>query len=333
MSKKTKGTFSNLTERERHRVAASITREADWEQPEPNSGLARMFVIMLLIHVFVIGGIIIYDFVGGDSQPKSSQASGTVTATKASSNSTAVNVSSAPLPTITSTKPSAPAQVVSAPAPKPTLSVPEAPSLFVTKAVPYTGPASLTESSAGSPAGTPASISLPKPVLVAHANTSDPIAFKSDAVTHPSESASVISTRAAEPDREAEKAKPQADKPKTSSTTKSNSDKPKVVADKPSSSQPKPVPTPSAARKSLAGDSKPPAAVASKKHSKEESDPPSAKKSSKSSSTKHALTKGDTIYSLARHYKISEETLMKANGIKNPNALTVGKVITIPAAK
>lgn len=56
-------------ERHRHRVAL-VTEEGEWNQHEPNSGMARMFVVMLLIHVVLIGGIIIYDFMGSDDKPQ-----------------------------------------------------------------------------------------------------------------------------------------------------------------------------------------------------------------------------------------------------------------------
>ena len=56
-------------ERHRHRVAL-VTEEGEWNQHEPNSGMARRFVVMLLIHVVLIGGIIIYDFMGDDEKPQ-----------------------------------------------------------------------------------------------------------------------------------------------------------------------------------------------------------------------------------------------------------------------
>jgi LysM repeat protein len=74
-------------ERHRHRVAL-VTEEGEWNQHEPNSGMARMFVVMLLIHVVLIGGIIIYDFLGDDEKPQQ-----TVTqATRALSNAAGLPV-------------------------------------------------------------------------------------------------------------------------------------------------------------------------------------------------------------------------------------------------
>lgn len=71
MSKKKKDRLQlNLKagERYRHRVAM-VNEEGGWNQHEPNAGMARMFVIMLLIHVVVIGGIIIYDYFSGNTRP------------------------------------------------------------------------------------------------------------------------------------------------------------------------------------------------------------------------------------------------------------------------
>lgn len=58
-------------ERHHHRVAL-VTEEGEWNQHEPNSGMARMFVVMLLVHVVLIGGIIIYDFMGDEQTPQQS---------------------------------------------------------------------------------------------------------------------------------------------------------------------------------------------------------------------------------------------------------------------
>ncbi|MDP1592507.1 MAG: LysM peptidoglycan-binding domain-containing protein [Prosthecobacter sp.] len=56
-------------ERHRHRVAL-VTEEGEWNQHAPNSGMARMFVIMLIVHVALISGIILYDFMGDEATPQ-----------------------------------------------------------------------------------------------------------------------------------------------------------------------------------------------------------------------------------------------------------------------
>ena len=41
---------------------AMVTDEGSFNQHEPNVGMARLFVVMVMIHVIVIGGIIVYDY-------------------------------------------------------------------------------------------------------------------------------------------------------------------------------------------------------------------------------------------------------------------------------
>ncbi len=65
MGQKKKDKLQLNLEKHKHRVAM-VTDEGAFNQHEPNSNMARMFVVMLLIHVVVIGGIIIYDFVNGE---------------------------------------------------------------------------------------------------------------------------------------------------------------------------------------------------------------------------------------------------------------------------
>ena len=342
MKKKKSSSLLNMIEKERHRVAASITREQEWEQPEPNSGLARMFVIMLLIHVFVIGGSIIYDFIG-DSSSHSSQASASSSSTKELSSSPASIVSAAPFPMVSSASAPKPEpalvetpKVAETPAPEPQQ---PSPLSSMPKALAYTPP---TEEKPAEEAKTEST-----PIVTAKANTNDPIAFhhqdeESDtmATNTPVTSHAGSSGLEKAASKAPEEKKVQSEKPKASSSstesTRSKADKPtSKVADKPSS-QPRPVAPPSVMRKALAGDGKPPAATSSKRSSKDESDPPSPKKASKPASnaaSKHTIAKGETVYSLARRFKVSEAALMKANGIKNANALQIGKTITIPQSK
>jgi LysM repeat protein len=41
---------------------AMVTDEGVFNEHEPNAGMARLFVVMVMIHVVVIGGIIVYDY-------------------------------------------------------------------------------------------------------------------------------------------------------------------------------------------------------------------------------------------------------------------------------
>jgi LysM repeat protein len=92
----------NLLEGEKHKHrVAMVNEEATWNQHEPNSNMARMFVIMLLIHVVVIGGIIVYDMMNGEEAQTTTLISANSTSTPVSTlSATAVNVgaSSNPIP-------------------------------------------------------------------------------------------------------------------------------------------------------------------------------------------------------------------------------------------
>ena len=90
----------NLLEGEKHKHrVAMVNEEAVWNQHEPNSNMARMFVVMLLIHVVVIGGIIVYDMMNGDEVPLT---------TLISTNSASSSLSSQPSPSAKVEAPSNP---------------------------------------------------------------------------------------------------------------------------------------------------------------------------------------------------------------------------------
>lgn len=77
----------NLVEGEKHKHrVAMVNEEAEWNQHEPNTGMARMFFVMLLIHVVVIGGIIVYDWLNGeDAAPATSVVSSTTSSSSSAS--------------------------------------------------------------------------------------------------------------------------------------------------------------------------------------------------------------------------------------------------------
>jgi LysM repeat protein len=47
--------------------------------------------------------------------------------------------------------------------------------------------------------------------------------------------------------------------------------------------------------------------------------------------TNHTVQAGDTLYSISARYGVPQEEIMAANNLTNPNALTVGQVLVIPA--
>lgn len=142
MSKeKTTKPLSNA-ERKRLHVAAMVTQEKEWPQSEPNQGLARMFVIMLLVHVVVIGGVIVYDFV---SEPADARiASSTKKVTSGSTTSTAAKTS-APLPVVKDAPESAAAVLAGVTTP-PVIEIPAPASTPTPVPAPAMAPAKINES-------------------------------------------------------------------------------------------------------------------------------------------------------------------------------------------
>jgi len=47
--------------------------------------------------------------------------------------------------------------------------------------------------------------------------------------------------------------------------------------------------------------------------------------------TKYTVQPGDTLSSISQKFGVSIESIIAANGLKNPNAIYVGQVLTIPA--
>lgn len=50
-------------------------------------------------------------------------------------------------------------------------------------------------------------------------------------------------------------------------------------------------------------------------------------------SVNYTVVKGDTLTRIAKHYGVTVEALVKANGIAHPNLIRVGQVLTVPAPR
>lgn len=299
MSRQTKSVLMRSNERERLRVAATVTQEREWPQNEPNQGLARMFVVMLLIHVVVIGGVIIYDFVGEPEDAK---------------------------PVASSPKTAAPAPT---PAPKSVASEPRTPVQPVpalTAEVPAVAnpPAAVPVMTDTVPAAVPVTASaalLPQNLLTSGSTTVVDLPVAAEVKSEPTTAATPMTPALTPVHEPAPAAKPKVEAVKTEAP------KPKVEKAVALGAAPKPVMTPSAARSALEkGSKKSSTTVAQKKAEPIKSAP--TKKTTASS--RHTVSKGETIYGIARRYKVSEKALMQANSITNPNALRLGKALVIP---
>jgi LysM repeat protein len=313
MNKKPK-LLANLIgeEKRRHHVAAFVTEEGEWNQHEPNTGLARMFIVMLALHVFVIGGIILYDFVGEDAE------------TQTNSISQQPQPATTPpgsVPSATPSIPLAPQSPEQAPIPLSTVNgshesttnlstvASNAPSLPVVNAqsLPPIGNA------------TPPALSVDHPELVALPETTAETPLSSNA---PASASEPVSAPVSVP----EAPLPLADVPPATTLvakTEAPVSKPETkVADAPPA--PKPVPTPSEMAKRPASTT--PAKTVAKPSTKTTTKP-----NAPTSSRSYVMAKGDTLYRIAAKHGVSVDKIMKANGIKDAAKLRDGIKLVIPA--
>lgn len=336
--KKNKGTelLDNLLggERRRHQVAM-ITEEGEWNQHESNSGMARVFVVMLLVHVVLIGSIIVYDFIGTEE------------------------TQAAPAPVVSKTPTTDPHELASTPVQS---SLPPATRAAVatTSDIPASGEYevksgdSLPKIAAGQGVDlqdlialnnldqenvelTPLTIlKLParkvaEPAIVSAVTdfpalpTPAPTAQETPAPkvipieqTPPAPIPAVVSLTDTQPTIDSTPA-PAA--PAMASTPPAPAPAPVAEPAQPEPIQlvaPKPVPTPS-----QMAEKKPEPKVESK---------PAPKPEPKTNSTRsHTMAKGDTLYGLARKYGVSVSAIQKANNITKPESIRDGAKLIIPA--
>ncbi|MBL9131161.1 MAG: LysM peptidoglycan-binding domain-containing protein [Verrucomicrobiaceae bacterium] len=383
--------------RHKHRVAL-VTDEGEWNQHEPNTGMARMFVVMLLIHVVLIGGIIIYDFMGEEDSPAQSitqaaraqsvsglpQASEAVISAQANAVAngnvgdeyeiyemrsgdslpllaqrfstteqvlTELNLLDKGITIGPGTRLRIPKQPVTAAIPvDPATLQPAGSADEVPKAVPFvlnSPPA--TQGAVVKPEDAPASISAAaSPMSLVAPGEAPPAAGNSllaaadaPATTPvPAENTELISTapnpqsvsvlaQAAEENEKALAAAAAGEKVEAEAKPEPKPEEPKkIIKSEPKPlAKPNPVPTPSQMVKRLAD--APPATKSTPKKSTTKDTPP--KSAPKSSARSHTLAEGETLYRLSTKYGVSVDALIKANSIKNPNAMRPGTKLVIPA--
>lgn len=336
--KKNKGTelLDNLLggERRRHQVAM-ITEEGEWNQHESNSGMARVFVVMLLVHVVLIGSIIVYDFIGTEE------------------------TQAAPAPVVSKTPTTDPHELASTPV-QSSLPTATRAAVATTSDIPASGEYevksgdSLPKIAAGQgvdlqdlialnnldqenveltpltilklPArkvAEPATVSavtdfpaLPTPAPATQ-ETPAPKVIPIEQ-TPPAPIPAVVSLTDSQPTIDSTPA-PAA--PAMASTPPAPAPAPVAEPAQPEPSQlvaPKPVPTPS-----QMAEKKPEPKVESK---------PAPKPEPKTTGTRsHTMAKGDTLYGLARKYGVSVSAIQKANNITKPESIRDGAKLIIPA--
>ncbi len=319
------------SQKHRHHVAATITSEGEWNAHEPNSGVARTFVVMLVLHVFVVGGIVFHDFFtkSGEEEVRVAPAAKAMLANAAAAPSTEqkytvqsgdsvprivahlgvdkdafvalnqlgsddVQISTGTVLRVPEKIADAPLDVVIA------QSLPAAATVTPTTLEPRTEPVAETTSVNVPPAAM--SLTLPE-----ENNSTVPLDEPPAPMLAKIDSLDETVVAATEPPAPVEPVIESAPPP-APVTPKARSIAP----------PPNPVPKPSEmAKRPIV---KPTAPVAAK---------PSAKTAAPA--TSHVLAKGETLYRLASKYGVSIDALIKANKIKDPAKMRDGMKLVIPA--
>lgn len=310
--KKKSALLDNLLggERRRHQVAM-ITEEGDWNQHESNSGMARVFVVMLLVHVVLIGSIIVYDFVGTEEV----QAAPAPTAAKAPAADPLEQPAAAAQP-----EPAAPAVAeIASDGIYEVQSGDSLPSIAHKLGVAVEDLIALNQLDAGKELGTLSALKIPakkiaEPGRVTTVKEAPPLPAADEAPQ------TVIPIEQDPPPFVAV----QKNGPAMDSTP------PAPVPPLVAVEQTPPPPAPPVVQEA------PPAPVVKPAPPKPAPAPvvkakPEPKPAAASSSRTHTMAKGDTLYSLSRKYGVSVSAIQKANNITNPNAIREGAKLVIPA--
>lgn len=334
--KKNKGNdiLDNLLggERRRHQVAM-ITEEGDWNQHESNSGMARVFVVMLLVHVVLIGSIIVYDFVGTEETQPAPAPVVKKTPTNDPHEMASVPVQSS-LPETTVTASNSASEIPSS-GEYEVKSGDSLPNIAASQGVDLNELIALNHLDEGNielnpltilklPArkiSEPAQVSVVKdfpPLPAANAGTSEIAAPKVIPIeqTPPAPMPAVVSLTDSQPSIDST---PVPAGPAMDSNPPAPAPEPVVAAAKPEPAKlvaPKPVPTPS---------------QAVEKKVTPKAEPKTAAKPTPSGSRSHTMAKGDTLYGLARKYGVSAAAIQKANNISKPESIRDGAKLIIPA--
>lgn len=343
-------------EKQRHKMVATVTSEGEWNQHEPNSGMARVFVLILLAHFVGIGWMVFSDF-GSDTieAPQAPAAAAMAAKQNDPPMPTAPAAAAAPAaePIAAASEPYHVQSGDSVPAiaaklrvdrdeliklnkldqdvqltPGMALRVPankvEAPLAVATAqqlpaaglAPPSAASVALQASSAAANAGPALAASSTVVALPAASSATMSLALPDDPPATTSELPAVGSI-SNDPSLNT------ASGTAVSPSAKAESAKPKAAPIAPS--QPHPVPKPSEMAKRPVTKADQPPTTAKKA---DKGSPPPSTAAAKSSS--HVMAKGETLYGIARKHKIPVDALIKANSIKDPAKLRDGTKLVIP---
>ena len=336
----------NMAGWRKHYVAAMTADEEEWPQRERTSGLGRIFIIVLLLHLFIAGAVVLYNIISPKTAPIARVEAKPVN-TKSVSTAAAVN-KGAPQP---KAAPPAPAAAKGAPAP----------------ASASDDTATYEVKTGDNLPGIAAALGVNAEELV-KMNDLDKtdlfpgrrIVYSKKSVVKPAAAAPVVApapapapkiAAASTPDKKNTVQQAKSSPPATEKTEEGKADAlPKATLIK----TPDPADQPPATKPAPKDDTSSPPPAKPKTETKPKTEAKAEPKSEPAKSTKTAsksdksekaekasrdtsgrktyvTTSKDTLYSISRRFGVKVETLMKVNGIKDPTLLRDGTKLIIPS--
>jgi LysM repeat protein len=316
--------WEKITGRRHHRLSASVTGEGDWEVEVPQIRMSRAFAVMLVLHVIAVGGLFAYRIWGRDEEPKAGAENARASvAAAAADKPVPITPPSAGSPASASDVPSAgevktytwragdSIQLIAARFGVSTSALREAnPDKTLVPGAELILPRAgrvFANSDAKEPAAAPAPLFDPKANLAAAA-APEPPAPRAMEVPEDSSHSEVPETVPA-PSREPGVIAKQV-------TARVTTREPAGKAADTKKGHEKSAPAPKAALasdSSSSAQSKQPARTAGQRV--------------------HVVSKGDTVYNLARKYGFSPEEIAKANGLGGEFRITMGQQLKIPVKR
>ncbi len=313
--KKSQHLIERLLDQEKHRLHVALaTEEGEWNQHEPNSGMARIFVVMLLLHVILIGGIVIYDIMDDEAAVPPPSMVMTPTA-----------------PTNEEREASLHTDAV------------EKSSVSETQAAPEVNPADYelyTVKSGDTLPGIAKNLNVDQAALVTLNKLDRGVSFDAQTTLlvpkeklpepEPGEEAAVPAAKPVDPSL----FKPSSDVAATAMSPEPESFDAVQEATAVEQDAPKAIPMPQLQGSPVVEETPPAAAVAKTPEPTPAPPPPVSKPEPTKTVTgqsSHTLAPGETLYRLSIMYGVSVDALQKANNISDPGKLQIGQKLVIPA--
>ena len=304
-----------------HRLSANVTGEEDWEVDEPQIRMSRAFAVMLVLHLVAVGGLFAFHVFGKDDREAE------LTATRAAHDS------SPPVPAKSTAPLPAPAAAASpraeiladnlgaAEQQKHVFKAGETRMLIAAKFGVTVRELEEANPTSGFKTGDSLVIPPPQRIVGALADNKGPVnpplalivASPSDDIAHRDFSLKKGTEDPYAPVEPAELAAMTPERP--AGRTKAVRAEPEISLVRPGNESPDPEESAPAPRIK-----KVPAPVLAT---------PAKPKPAATGSRTHVVGKGDTIYNVARRYKLSPNEIMRSNGIGDPSRLQMGQVLKI----